>query len=270
MAQFKQFIIFVLMLSSFGMLVQAQSTALFPYEGSTHDYACNGISVGADYEFHITAKTGSVLAGDFDFIGDVSGTIGSDGIATAQIQWNTGSSLNEYEVWLDVTIAGCSNRIFIGVSPQINNRSVGFDLTASTECFNLSDNSFTISFITLDNNGQPLSAAYFPLIVEFDVNGMIQSQLVSFDNQLLSISESMFTANPTQNTDVIVDFTNVTDKYNAPVKPDIVNGTHTRTLFAIPEIEFTQELRELYNLMYEETTAYNGNNTDRVERLEPK
>lgn len=269
MSRFRQYIIFVLLWVAFGYSANAQSLSLLPTEGSIHEYMCNGITEGSNYTFNVVAANGG-QAGEYDFIGDVSGTIGGDGIATAQIQWNTGSSLNEYQVWLDVTIAGCSNKIFIGVSPQINNRSVGFDVTASTECFNLSDNSFTISFITLDNNGQPLAAAYFPLIVEFDVNGVIQSQLVSFDNQLLSISESMFAANPTQNTDVRVDFTNVTDKYNAPVKADVVNGTHTRTLFAIPEIEFTEELRERYNLMYEEITAYNGNNTRRVERLEPK
>lgn len=270
MLQFKHFIITVIMLSFLVMQAKAQSLDRIPYEGSTHEYTCNGISVGADYEFYITTKTGNLLAGDFDFIGDVSGTIGSDGIASAQIQWNTGSSLNEYEVWLDVTTAGCSNRIFIGVSPQVNDRSIGFDITASSGCFNLSDNSFTISFITLDNNGQPLSAAYFPLMVEFDVNGLNQSQLVRYDSQLLNINGNWFTANPVENTDVVVEFKTATDKYNAPVKPEETNGTHIRSIFAIPEIEFTEELRERYRLMYEELTAYNSNVTDRADRLEPK
>jgi hypothetical protein len=107
-------------------------------------------------------------------------------------------------------------------------------------------------------------------MVEFDVNGVIQSQLVSYSSQTLTITEEWFTANPTLNTDVVVGFANVTDKYNAPLKPDIAKGTHTRTIFAVPEIEFTEELRERYKLLYEEITAYNSNSSDRVQRLEPK
>lgn len=193
--------------------------------------------------------------GDFNFIGSNSGIIVNDGIAATQIQWNTGSSLNTYKVWLDVEYNGCSNRIYIGVSPQPNNRTIGFGLTASTECFNLSGNDFTVSFITLDNNGQPVSAAYFPLSVEFSVNGAIQSQLVSYDNQVLQISETMFSALPDQNTSVEVVLTSVTDSKNAPVQPG-ANGTHLRNIFAIPAIEFTDAMRKKYNLKQNEITAY--------------
>jgi hypothetical protein len=268
MIRFKKIIIFVLLLTSFGMLVKAQSTALFPDEGSIHSYTCNGISEGAGYIFYITAQTGSVLPGDFDFIGDISGIIGNDGLASVEIQWNTGSSLNQYDVWLEVTISGCSNKIFIGVSPQPNNRSSGFDVMASTECFNLSDNSFAISFITLDNNGQPIPAAYFPMMAEFSVNGTNHSQMVSYNNQLLQISEDWFVANPIQTTDVLVEITNVTDVYHAPVKPDVAKATHTRSIFAIPEIEFTEELRRRFNL--DQITAYNKNSTDRFRRMKPE
>lgn len=260
----------VLMLLSFGIVANAQSPPLFPYEGATHTYACNGITEGADYEFRIAAKTGDVLAGDFDFIGDYLGTIGNDGIASVQIQWNIGSSLKEYAVWLEVNTSGCSNKIFLGVSPQPNNRSVGFDVLASTECFNLSDNSFTLSFVALDNNGQPLSAAHYPMLIEFGVNGNNQNQTVDFNNQNLQISENWFTVDPTQNTEVLVEITNVTDKYNAPINPESENTIHTRTFFAIPEIEFTEELRLRYNLN-EEITAYNiSSNTDHILRMEPK
>lgn len=260
------------MLISFGMLTNAQSTVKNPYEESIHTYACNGISVGADYNFYITYGNnldGDVLTGDFDFIGEISGVVGSDGIASAQIKWNIGSSINQYDVWLEVEISGCSNKIFLGVSPQPNNRVVEFDIMASTECFNLSENDFAVSFITLDNNRQPLSAAYYPMLVEFTVNGGSQSQMVGFDNQTLQISEDWFIADPTQNSDVVVKITNVTDKFNAPVKPGNESGTHTRTLFAIPEIEFTEELRIRFNLN-EEITAYNISSTDHILRMEPK
>lgn len=254
MSQLKQ-IVFVLLLSAFSTGIMAQNLSLVPVEGSLHSYTCNGVTKGCNYVFNVVADNGG-QPGDFGFIGSNSGIIGNDGIATTQIQWNTGSSLNSYKVWLDVEQNGCSNRIYIGVSPQPNNRSIGFGLTSSTECFNLLGNDFTVSFITLDNNGQPIPAAYFPIMTEFTVNGNIQSQLVTFDNQVLQIPETMFTALPGQNTLVEVVLTSVTDVKNAPVKPG-VNGTHLRTIHAIPAIEFTEALKSKY-YANKEITAYTG------------
>jgi hypothetical protein len=265
MSQLKQ-IAFVLLLGVLYTGVSAQNLSLVPVEGSIHSYTCGGVTEGSNYTINVVADNGG-QPGDFNFIGSNSGIIGNDGIATTQIQWNTGSSLNTYKLWLDVEYNGCSNRIYIGVSPQPNNRSIGFGLTASTECFNLSGNDFTVSFITLDNNGQPVSAAYFPLSVEFSVNGAIQSQLVSYDNQVLQISETMFSALPDQNTSVEVLLTSVTDSKNAPVQPG-ENGTHLRNIFAIPEIEFTEELRRQYYLE-EGITAYSSFDF-RTHRMEPK
>lgn len=265
MSQLKQ-IAFVFLLGVFSTGINAQNLSLVPIEGSLHSYTCNGVTEGSNYVFNVVADNGG-QPGDFDFIGSNSGIIGNDGIATTQIQWNTGSSLNTYKVWLDVEYNGCSNRIYIGVSPQPNNRSIGFGLTASTECFSLSGNDFAVSFITLDNNGQPIPAAYFPLFVEFSVNGAIQSQLVSYDNQVLQISETMFSALPNQNTSVEVVLTSVTDVKNAPVQPG-ANGTHLRTIFAIPEIEFTEELRRQY-YDKEGITAYSSFDS-RAHRVESK
>ena len=252
MSQLKQ-IAFVLLLVAFSTGISAQNLSLVPVEGSLHSYTCNGVTEGCNYTFNVVADNGG-LPGDFDFIGSNSGIIGNDGIATTQIQWNTGSSLNTYKVWLDVELNGCSNRIYIGVSPQPNNRSIGFGLTASTECFNLTNNGFTIAFITEDNNGQPIPAAYFPLQVEFTVNGAPQSQLLEYNNQQLLIPETMFSALPEQETPVEVVLTSVTDVKNAPVQPG-VNGTHLRTIHAIPAIEFTEEIRRKY-YENESVTAY--------------
>jgi hypothetical protein len=269
MSQFKQYIILVFLALTFGYSANAQGLSLTPIEGSIHDYTCNGITEGSSYTFNVVATNGAQTGG-YDFIGVNSGIIGNDGLASTQIQWNTGSSLNQYEVWLDVSISGCSNKIFIGVSPQPNNRSIDFDVVASTECFNIAGNNFTVSIITEDNNGQPIPAAYFPLSVQFTVNGNIQSQLLEFDNQVLQVNETMFSANPAQNTAVEVAIANVTDVKNAPVQPGATNGVHIRTIFAIPEIEFTEELRKLYNVKHEEITAYTNNNARRMERMEPE
>jgi len=270
MTQYKQFIMFVLMLTSLVNLAGAQNSAKFPIEGSTHVYTCNGLSVGAEYNFSITSNAGDVNTDEFNFIGAISGIVGADGLAAVEIKWNTGSSVNNYEVWLEVSLSGCSNKIFLGVSPQPNNRSIGFDVVASTECFNLSDNSFAISFITSDNNGQPIPAAYFPLSVELNVNGESHTQTVSYNSQILQVSEQWFVANPQQNTDVLVSIANVTDVNNASVKAGIENGTHVRSIFAIPEIEFTEELRNKYKLKYETFTAYIDSDSRSMERMEPK
>jgi hypothetical protein len=263
MSQLKQ-IPFVLLLSVFGTWANAQTLSLVPIEGSLHSYTCNGVSEGCNYVFNIVADNGG-QPGDFDFIGSNAGVIGNDGIATTQIQWNSGSSLNTYKVWLEVEYNGCSNRIYIGVSPQPNNRSLDFGITASTECFNLNGNNFSVSIITKDNNGQPIPAAYFPLLVEFSVNGAPQSQLLSFDNQQLLITETMFSALPDKETPVEVVLTSVTDVKNAPVQPG-ANDTHVHTIHAIPAIEFTEELRKRY-YESESFTAYNSPVSDNSGRV---
>lgn len=264
------------MLATLGLLAKAQHSVTAPLEGGVYDYVCNGISVGAEYNFYVAANADGSgiyddgLTNEFDFIGDVSGTIGTDGLAAAQILWNEGASLNMYNVWLEVTIEGCSNNIRLEVNPHENNRLAGFDIVASTECFNTTDNSFAISFITLNNNGQPLAAAYFPLNVEFSVDGQVHTQLVSFSDQNIQINESWFTIDPTVNSDVLVEITGATDKDNIPVKPGEDNAIHTRTIFALPEIQFTEVLRRKYNLFYEAVTAYNNSDDSRLERMEPE
>lgn len=265
------------MLLSFAWLAEAQHSAVLPLEGGVYDYTCNGISVGAEYKFYVAANPDGTgiyddgLTNEFDFIGDTTGVIGSDGLATAQIIWNEGASLNAYNVWLEVSIAGCSNSIRLEVAPQQNNRTAGFEITASENCFNTSDNSFAISFIALDNSGQPLSAAHFPLNVEFSVDGQSHSQTVTFNNQIIQVNELWFNADPTVNKDVLVEITNATDKDNILLKPDEITAAHTRTIFALPQIEFTEELRLKYNLNYEAITAYNNYAAaSRFERMEPE
>lgn len=268
MTQLKPFIIILLMLFNFGYGAFAQGLSQTPYEGSIHSYTCNGITEGSSYTFYVTADIGG-KTGEYDFIGGKSGIVGNDGTVTAQIQWNTGSSINQFELWLEVNSSGCSNQIFIGVSPQPNNRSIGFDEVASTDCFNLSGNNFAISFKTKDNNGQPIPAAFFPLQVEFTVNGNIQSQLVTFNEQMLKINETMFAANPQENTTVVVEISKVTDTKNSPVKPGDNSGVHARTIFAIPEIEFTEELRKRFEAQREENTAYNFTGARGLDLMEP-
>ena len=262
---------------AFGSSAIAQSSALSPYEGATHSYSWSGLQQGAEYEFYITADADGnglyddELNGEFDFLSGSSGTVGVGGSsALVDVMWNTGAAGGDYFMWLKVTEpGGCSNYRYVGIVPQPNDRTIGFDVLASTGCFDVESNDFSLPFNAQDGSGQPLSAANFPMLIEFNVNGESHSQLVSFENQLLQISETMFAANPIQNTVVIVEITSALDANSEVLVPEVENGTHVRTLFAIPEIEFTEELRIKYNL-YEEITAYINGNPDRNWRMEPK
>jgi hypothetical protein len=245
-------IIFILAASS----LAAQDDFVI-YEGTQLNYRV-GLNNGNTYAWNVLNGTNG---SEFDFTTNPA-------FYEVGVTWNIAGS---YIIRLTESHpSGCSTTRELPVQVQPNNRSVGFDVVAGTECFKQEGNSFTLPFTVLDNNGQPLSGAYFPMMVEFSVNGSIQSQPVSFDGQLLTINETMFAANPAQNTDVIVEITGVTDIKNAPVKPGVANGTHTRTIFAIPEIEFTEELRKRYNLKYEKITAYIDDNARHMEQLGPE
>jgi hypothetical protein len=126
MTHFKHIIILVSALLAFGLTANAQSTSRYPYEGSMHTYTCNGISVGAGYQFYITASANGNgvyddgLTGEFD-IKNAKGTVGSDGLATTDIQWNNGASQHIYYLWLEATApGGCSNYIQIQITPLAN------------------------------------------------------------------------------------------------------------------------------------------------------
>jgi hypothetical protein len=132
MTRSKHTIILVLMLAAFGLSAHAQSSARLPFEGAIHSYTVDGISVGAGYEFFITANIdgSSVLddasTGEFDFLDIANGIIGADGLASINIQWNNGAAANIYYLWLEATIGGCSNNIRLEIAPQTNT----FDMVA--------------------------------------------------------------------------------------------------------------------------------------------
>ncbi|HCE58420.1 MAG TPA: hypothetical protein DER09_11455 [Prolixibacteraceae bacterium] len=230
------------------------------YEGTHLNYRV-GFNEGNTYAWEILSNVNPpeiANPGDAGFITDPN-------LSDVAVQWNLAGT---YFVTVTETDAGgCSNKKALAVQVQPNNRSIGFGLTASTECFSISGNDFQLALSLLDNNGAPLTAAYFPLAVQFTVNGEPQSQLLRYNDQTLQITETMFTANPQQNTSVEVMITNVTDVKNVPVQPG-ANGTHLRTIYAIPEIEFTEELRRQY-YDKERITAYSSF-VSRTHRVEPK
>jgi len=160
MTQFEHIIIPVLLLLALGQAANAQSTARQPYEGALHTYTCNGISVGAGYDFYITANADGSgrlddgLTGEFDII-NAKGIVGDDGLASTPIQWNTGASAHKYYVWLEATApqGGCSNRINIQISPQINR----FDLLSENIPV---DNTTSCPAVASTDGFNPLASAY--------------------------------------------------------------------------------------------------------------
>jgi hypothetical protein len=159
MFKLKPFIILAIMLFAFGQTAQSQSTARQPYEGALQTYTCSGISAGALYNFYITANANGSgyyddgLTGEFDII-NAKGKVGGDGLASTQIRWNTGASLHIYYVWLEATDnGGCSNKINIQITPQINK----FDLLSENIPV---DNTMSCPAVASTDRFNPLAAAY--------------------------------------------------------------------------------------------------------------
>lgn len=230
-------IIFTLWVAQF---VAAQTGTVI-YEGTQLDYSVD-LHGDNSYAWNVTTGTNGV---EYDMSATDNQT---------SVMWNLAGTY-----FLQVTesfASGCSTTRQLEVTVEPNNRSFEFNILASTECFNKNDNGFTLPFSIIDNNGNALAEAYFPMTVEYTVNGTEQTATVAYNNQQLSIGESIMSLSPLQNNEVIVAVTSVTDAQNAPVT-ELANALHTRTIFAIPTIEFTEELRIKYNLdNNEEIIAY--------------
>ena len=216
-------------------------------EGATHSYGWNGLQEGMEYEFYLSSNSDGSgvyddeLTTEFDFVNNNTGEIETgENTAFVNISWNEGASANSYYLWINVTDPdGCSNYSYVRITPQPNNRTIGFDLNAGADCFNPEGNTFETTFSVLGNNGEPLPAEYYPLELNFTVNGNPHNLTVEANNNILQIEEDWFSANPEQNTNVVVEITAVTDKYNAGIQTENGRGTFTKTLYAIPVIEFT-------------------------------
>lgn len=259
----KYTIITLLLLISFGFSAQAQGTALQPFEGATHTYMWDGLQEGVEYEFYVTADAGGNSVFDdgvtkeFDFLTTANGTVnGGNSAASAQVHWNPGAALTSYFLWIKITgTSGCSNYRFVEILPQPNNRSIGFDVVASNECFSPGGNEFELPVSFLGNDGELLAQNQFPINVDFTVNGTAYQQNMQSADENLQIESAMFAADPAQDTQVLVEITGATDAHSAQLFPGEENSTHTRTIFAIPVIEFTQQLK-LQKKLNEETTAH--------------
>lgn len=168
MTHSRHIIVSMLAFLALGLVATAQSTSTRPYEGATHTYSCNGISSGVDYEFFIASDVegyfiyDDATTGEFDFLTSPTGSLAAgQSVASVDIRWNNGASLHIYQLYLEVTIpGGCSNRIRLEITPQVN----GFDLlsenvpvtntrscpsTSDTDGFNALASEYDAGFTTL-------------------------------------------------------------------------------------------------------------------------
>lgn len=170
---------------------------------------------------------------------------------TVVIKWK---SVGSYYLKLTETDAqGCVNSKVLAVTVLSDNRSIGFENTADAVCFNESDNSFVQRLSAINSAGAPLEEEFYPLNIEFTVNGNSHSQQLEFNDQSLAIPDDWFNERADQITDVVVRLTNVTDSNGDPVQLTGGKTKFTQTIMAVPVVQFdagipdTIELNTVYS-----------------------
>lgn len=253
----KRALLSLILLLAAGSLAAQEGISV--YEGARFSYRVD-FHDGNQYAWQVFSQLGppqEAVPGEFTFTGvpDVHET---------EIQWELAGTY--YLTVTETDPAGCSNTKALAVQVLPNNRSIGFDIVASNECFTPGGNGFEVPVSLLANNGEPLPENHYPVNVSFTVNGTAHQQVLDYGATALQIAETMFSADRTQDTQVLVEITNATDRHSAAVAPDAENSVHTRIIYAIPEIEFVRQMQQLEELNYENSIVYNsapGNGDDR-------
>ncbi|MDP2115413.1 MAG: Ig-like domain-containing protein, partial [Bacteroidota bacterium] len=204
--------------------VAAQDAFVF-FEGSQKTYQVNN-HAGSSYNWAVYTQVNPLVAANAS-----ATTITGNGSAQITIQWNEAGDY--YLLVTENDVTGCTNTKAIRITVLPNNSKVLFTSVTSSACFQAS-NDFTIPIQFKDGNDLPLSAAHFPIVVSFQLNGVNQpTQTITFANQGLAISGSAFTVNPNSDTPVTITITGATDNLNLNLQPETTSGQniHTRTIF---------------------------------------
>lgn len=139
---------------------------------------------------------------------------------------------------IETDISGCTNRKAMAVNVLSNNRSISFETLNSSACFSDGLNDFRVDLQIAGDNGNPLEEAYFPITVKFNIEGTEYSQAINYDNQSLYVSIDFAGQVPEADTQIVVNLLNATD-VNDQVIPSLSgNSSHTRIIFAKPQIQF--------------------------------
>jgi hypothetical protein len=242
----KKALLSLILLLVAGLLAAQEGISV--YEGARFSYRVD-FHDGNQYAWQVFSQLGQpveAVPGEFTFTG-------APDWSETEIQWDLAGTY--YLVVTETNPLGCFTSRTLPVQVLPNNRSIGFDAIASNECFTPGGNGFELPALLLANNGEPLPENHYPVNVTFTVNGVAFQQMLEYGTSALQIAETMFSANHAQETQVLVEITGATDRHSAEVFPGDENSTHTRTIFAIPEIEFTQQLK-LLNELNEKITAH--------------
>lgn len=139
---------------------------------------------------------------------------------------------------------GCTNAKAQTVSVLPNNRLISFAQLAGNGCFSSTNNSFEIQIDILDNNGSALDSVYFPVQVEFTVNGSKHVQSVVYSNQTLQISDDWFNVDEGADSEVLIIMLSAEDRYKSNIPLD--GNKYLHTIFAYPQLEFVTQTSEVY------------------------
>ncbi len=126
-----------------------------------------------------------------------------------------------------------------------NERAISFETTVSAACFNPLGNGFSLPLKVFDSDGMPLGAEFFPIDVGFNVNGLDFTQQLTFLQQELLIGKNLPGIDLDQLSSVTVQIESASDKSAEQYYP--VNGedVHVRTIYPVPEIDFTYSDNEV-------------------------
>ena len=219
--------ILILLAALFG----AAQEAIVVYEGATtNNFVEKHPGSSYTWEVYISFSP-DIKAPPYDYE-----IIGSANLDIIQIRW-----LNSGLYFLKVTetdLKGCENLKVNPVNVISNTRTIGFLTTFGSSCFKPEGNGFKIPLITKDNDGKPLSAEYFPLVVEFKINEAGYSQEVTFNNQAVQIPGNWLNTDAQTNFIANVEIVAAKDFNNEDLPPDTNMKTHIRTILALPQIEF--------------------------------
>lgn len=229
------------------------------YEGTQHFYKVQSIE-GYTYAWEVyrgNDPPDPTSQGDFEFIGDPA-------LANIGVQWNVAGLY--YLTVIGTDMEGCNNRKAMAVQVIPNDRLIGFVASAGDACFNANGNDFDLALTSTGN----FKEDEFPLTINYTVNGVWFSNVVESNNLMLSIGEPDFIADPLQETAVEVEIKEAIDVNGIEINADPDKDLHIRTIFPVPVIEFTEELRRTYyHRIHEANMAYTYYSVNGIQLVEP-
>jgi len=135
----------------------------------------------------------------------------------------------------------CSNVKVLPVIVLPADRTIGFETIASNSCAHINQNGFSLDVKVLDDSGVPLGDEYYPLNVNFMFNSEAYSQVLNSSGQTLDIKEEWILIDPGITNTFEIQITGASDVNDKQILPQAGMDLHTRTIFAIPVITFTND-----------------------------